>query len=77
MHTRKRKSDLPSKIGIGPITNNEGTQEKMYNANTLVHTLCTGFDLKDYTHIYATIHCKTVHQDNIMHNSLAVTILTQ
>ena len=62
---------------IGLINNNETTRAKANNSNTLVHTLVTELDLKDYVQLHAKIHCQTSHQDNIMHDPLVVVLLTK
>ena len=78
MRTQKRKCDLPPKLRICLITNNEAKQAKGNNSNTMVQKLgSTDLDLKDYARLHTEIHCQTGHQGNIMCYPLVVTILTQ
>ena len=37
----------------------------------------THLNLRDYTRIHATIHCGPIQHNNVMHNPLITTILTQ
>ena len=37
----------------------------------------THLDLRDYARLHATIHCGPNRHDNMMHNPLVTTILTQ
>ena len=77
IYSPKKERVISHQNCIGLINNNETTRAKANNSNTLVHTLVTELDLKDYVRIHAKIHCQTSHQDNIMHDPLVVVLLTK
>ena len=76
MRDRKRKSVLPSKLRIHPTINSK--RLKLLHANAMVQTTgSTHLDLREYAQIHTTIHCGPNQHDNVIHNLLITTILTQ
>ena len=76
MRARKRKSDLPPKLRIHPKINSK--RSKVLHTNAMVQTMGnTHLDLRDYTRIHTTIHCRPSQHDNVMRNPLITTILPQ
>ena len=76
MRGRKRKMDLPPKLRIHPKINSK--RLKILHANTIVQTMGNNhLDLRYYASLQATIHCGPNQHNNVMHNLLITTILTQ
>ena len=76
MWSRKRKSNLPSKLRIHLMINSK--RSKILHANLMVQTMGnTHLDLRDYTRIHATIHCGPSQHVNVMSNPIITTILVQ
>ena len=73
----KKKNNLPLKLCSSLINNIKAKQEKVNNANTMVNTLDTYLDLKNYARIHATIHWQKGNHDNIMNDLLVATIITK
>ena len=77
MRTQKIKCELPPKLCIGLITNNEAKIAKVDNSNIMVQPLgSTNLDLKYYAQLHATIHFQLGHQGNIIQDLLVFTRLT-
>ena len=76
MWARKQKHDLPPKLRIHPKINSR--RSKIMHSNTMVQTMGrTHLDLREYTRIHAAIHCGPNQHDNMIHNPLTTTIITQ
>ena len=76
MRARTQKIDLPPKLRIQPRINSK--HSKILHAIAMVQTMGkTHLDLRNYVRIQATIHCGPNQHDNMMHNPLITTILTQ
>ena len=69
------KNDLPPKLRIHLTINSKWS--KILHANTMVQTIGnTNIYLRDYTHLHATINCRSNQHENMMRNPLVTKILT-
>ena len=74
IQARKRKKFLLPKLRIHLQINSK--RYKVLHANVMVQTMGnTHLDLRYYSRIHATIHCRPSQHDNVMRNPLITTIL--